>query len=279
MEKPNAESDFYRLPEFYDILHTPGTRSEVSGLLRLARRHQPGAVPREGARRPVWLEPFCGTGRYLRELAARGCRGIGVDAAKDMIEYGRAALKAVSVERRRVRLVCADVTRRVGGIADRSVDLAFCPINSIRHLPSDRAMLGHLKEVARVLRPGGVYAVGIGLSSYTAEFETEDVWEASRRGTKVRQVVQYIPPTAGEGPEARRERCISHLTVSSRTGSREIDFAYDLRSYDLGEWRALIERSAMEIAGVCDESGRPIEAAEPGYAVFLLRPRSRGRRR
>lgn len=274
MKHPNAESDFYRLPEFYDILHTPGTAAEVRGLERIARRHCPTAVLPRGRTpaAPTWLEPFCGTARYLRVLSRKGYRVIGIDASAPMIKYGLQRMPGPRADAAH-ELLCADVCDFSALVRPRSIDFAFCLINSARHLPSDRAMLAHLAQMARVLKRRARYALGLGLACYGAEVPTEDIWQARRGRTTVRQVVQYLPAEEGRQPTDRREQCISHLTVTSPSGSEEIDFAYDLRTYSLKEWTSLLRRSAMEIAGTVNEAGEVIEATEPGYAIFLLKPR------
>lgn len=268
-----ATHDFYASPAIYDILHTPGTAAEVDALLGLVRRTL-------GDRRRLRiLEPACGTGRYLRILAGRGHRVVGIDQEPAMVAYARARLARHG---RLASVHCASMEHFAGeaGIAPGSIDLAFNPINSIRHLHSDAAMLAHLAEVARVLRPGAaLYAVGVSITVYGIEDPSEDVWEGARGGCRVRQVVQYLPAPGGRGPGARLERVISHLTVrtSGRRGARSathhLDSAYTLRSYDLRQWEALIGRSAMAIEAVVDESGRDFTLAPPGYAVFIMRPK------
>lgn len=149
-----------------------------------------------------------------------------------------------------------------------SVDLAFVLINSIRHLSSDRAMLEHLRGIARVLRPGGIYAVGISLSAYGFEQESEDVWEARLGPSRVTQVVQYIPPTMG----SRRERVISHVSCATRSGRVVFEdvSTYWLRTYSMDQWRGLVDRAGMSVRGVVDQGGVETTPAEPGYAVWVL---------
>ncbi|MBK7403044.1 MAG: class I SAM-dependent methyltransferase [Phycisphaerales bacterium] len=82
----STRSGLYDDPEIYDILHAPGTRAEVDGLEAIEGRY----VDRSrcgGARR--WLEPACGSGRYIREAARRGIEAVGFDLSPGMIEYAR----------------------------------------------------------------------------------------------------------------------------------------------------------------------------------------------
>jgi SAM-dependent methyltransferase len=257
--------DFYATPAIYDILHTPGTAGEVDALLRLARRFLPN-------RRAslTFLEPACGTGRYLRVLASRGHRAIGFDREPVMVEYAAGRLARFGG---RARVFEADMREFASHLAESSVDLAFTPINSMRHLPTDSAILAHFGQIARVLKPGGFYAVGVSITAYGVEQPSEDMWEGTRGGCHVHQLVQYLPAAGGRGVAARAERVISHLTVTTPSATHHLDSTYALRSYDLGQWEALVGRSALSIAAVVDEDGRELRLAPPGYGVFVLKRR------
>lgn len=257
--------DWYDEPTVYDILHAPGTPEEVDGLERIESRFAgPGA--RRGGRR--WFEPACGSGRYLREAWRRGIGVAGIDLSPAMIGYARAWFdrRGGSAE-----LIAGDMT---GFTLKRRAGFAFCMINSLRHLMNDRQMLAHFACVARALRPGGVYAVGIEMCRYGRGFASEDIWEGRRGPCRVQQVVQYEPPER----RSRAERVISHLVVTTPGSRRHLDTAYTLRSYDEGQWARLLARSALREIGVCDPSGdeallAPDGGVVGGYAVRVLAPR------
>lgn len=257
--------DFYSIPAIYDVLHAPGTAGEVDAIIRLARRFHPPAAHRGAA----WLEPACGTARHLRLAAKRGFRAIGFDHERAMIDYARARLP------RSARLFVAPMERFVLPRGPRAA-LAFNLINSIRHLPSDAAMLRHLGAVRRALDPGGIYIVGIGLAAYGLEAETEDVWKGRRGACRVTQVVQYLPASGRRGRE-RDERVVSHLTVRAGRSVRDIDSTYTLFSYDLAQWRRVLARARFDVLAVADQDGHDTPPVEPGYALWVLRPRPRRR--
>lgn len=258
-------ADWYDFPGWYDILHAPGTAREVSGLERIERRF--GTAPG----RRVWFEPACGTGRYLRVAAGRGIRVIGLDRGERMIEYTRDTFA-----RRRLRgeFLIGDMT--CFRLRERCT-FAFCTINTIRHLASDRDMLAHLSCVRRALAPGGVYAVGIETSRYGLDFPSEDVWKGRRGSAQVVQAVQYLPPKRG----ARREHVISHLTITTPLRDEHLTSTYDLRSYSEGEWAALLKRARWRVLGVCDADGRnALRTARGsvvgGYGIYVLSPSDHG---
>ena len=257
----------YADPLVYDVLHAPGTREEAALVLKLMKRHAPRAEQ--------LLEPACGSGRLLIEMARRGVRACGFDLSPAMVRYCNARAERLGV----AESVHAFAARMESFEAPRgwkSFDGAFNLINTIRHVGGDRAMLAHLGAVSRVLAPGGVYIVGLSHSAYGLEQESEDVWVGSRDGLRVKQVVQFIPPTARRGPWARRERAVSHLTITPRKGEPEDrTSSYWLRTYSSAQWARLIRRAGWEIAAVADGAGKPVAPHEPGYFVYVMRPRTR----
>lgn len=257
--RPVSEHGFYDDASIYDILHAPGTADEVDGLTRIALRFAPGRADEQ-----VWLEPACGTGRYLRLAAARGRHVIGFDRSTAMLDYTRARLESQGIARKATLVAGNMESFDVGeGVAH----FAFNTINTIRHLDSDEALASHFACMRRALVPAGIYAVGLSLTSYAEETETEDVWVGVRGRCRVRQVVQYLPPEANE----RRERVISHISVTRPTGEEHRTSTYDLRSYDAKQWRHAIANANLTIESVVDESGRDMGRVTTGYAIHVLR--------
>lgn len=257
----HMRADWYDFPGWYDILHAPGTAREIDGLERIEQRFSSAKSKR------AWLEPACGSGRYLRVAAARGVRAIGFDRSEKMIDYARATFRK---KRLRAELFVGDMTRFT---ITRPATLAFCPINTIRHLPSNEALLAHLRCVRRALVPGGIYVVGIETCRYGLEFPSEDVWVGKRGRTTVRQTVQYLPPTR----RTRIERVISHLEIDTHAGSLCLDSTYDLRAYSARQWEDCLTRARWRVLGVCDADGHdalrgPRGAIVGGYGLHVLSP-------
>lgn len=254
--------------EIYDILHAPGTAKDVAGLARIERLYS--TAPKTAA----WLEPACGSARYLLAASKKGRRVIGFDLAQGMIDYALARFKAAGLSRR-ASLFVADMADFATHVKPGSVSLAFNLINSIRHLDSDAALAAHFRDIAASLHPGGVYAVGISLSLYGFEPPTEDVWQGRRGRTHVHQVIQFEPPTgpaAGKGRSkaARVERVFSHLTITRGKSASTADATYGLRCYDHDQWRTAIERSPLVELATTDERGTHLPPACPGYSLFIL---------
>ncbi|MBU6413119.1 MAG: class I SAM-dependent methyltransferase [Planctomycetes bacterium] len=265
-----GQARLYAMPLAYEVLHWKGTGKEVRGLARIARKFVGGKARPKG----VWMEPACGTGRYLRVAAQLGCatKGIGVDLADELMEFGRAAMKGG--EKQKVSLLKGDMTKLEKVVKPGSVDFSFNLINTIRHVKNDAAMVSHLKGVKRALKPGGVYVVGLSLSWYGVEVPTEDVWKGSEQGLKVLQTVQYLPATGGSTARSRMEQVLSHLQMTEGRGKDaktwDVDDRYELLSYNLQEWMRVVEKAGLRVLASVDEEGNEIPPAEPGYSIFVL---------
>ena len=111
----------------------------------------------------VVLELGCATGRHARRIAPLCRQVIGVDSAEAAIARARATAGACDD---RCRFVRADAAH-LGFLADGSIDKAMA-IDFIEHVP-DAALRSILREVRRVLRPGGLLAVFTPCASHYVE--------------------------------------------------------------------------------------------------------------
>ncbi len=252
---------FYDEPMLYDVLHRKGTAAEVRGLRRLGNRL--GLNPAG-----PWLEPACGSGRYVRAAVAQGIRIAAFDMSEAMVEYSRSRMDEGQAWM--YRLGVADMrTFDVASFAPSwRFELAFNPINTIRHLENDGDLMAHLGRVHGALRPGGVYVVGLSLSVYGFEQPSEDTWSGARGSLKVHQIVQYTPAHGGRD---RVEQVHNVLAVTRPSGTRIVPSAYGLRSYDRAQWDAVIARSPFSLWGCVNEAGEDMEPTSPGYALWVLR--------
>lgn len=103
-----------------------------------------GADPRGG----TCLEVGCGRGRMTGHLAQRFDRVIAVDVSPAMLARARAEVAAPNVD---FRLVSGS---RLDGVEDGVADAVVCYL-VLQHLPQRALVLSHLRELGRVLAPGG----------------------------------------------------------------------------------------------------------------------------
>jgi SAM-dependent methyltransferase len=95
------------------------------------------------------VEIGCGAGRQTRALASRAAAVRAVDISQEMLERAR----ALNPELSNVQWVHGDGSS-LSGIADTSTDVCFSHV-VFQHIPDPSVTLGYVREMGRVLRPGG----------------------------------------------------------------------------------------------------------------------------
>jgi SAM-dependent methyltransferase len=107
----------------------------------------PFAVP---AGRDLAVEIGPGLGRICRALRERFDRVVGIDVSAEMVEKARALVPDDGVE-----FVVGD-GQSLAPIADDSADLVLT-FTVFQHIPDAELIAGYVREVGRVLKPGGVF--------------------------------------------------------------------------------------------------------------------------
>lgn len=95
------------------------------------------------------VEIGCGVGRMTRPLAARGASARAIDVSERMIALAREHNPQLD----NVEWIVGDGTS-VAPIADASADACFSHV-VFQHIPDPEITLGYVREMGRVLRPGG----------------------------------------------------------------------------------------------------------------------------
>ena len=95
-------------------------------------------------------------------------------------------------------------------------DAAYCVVNTFRHLLTEQAARGHLKCIARSLRPGGTYVLGLHLLPLGGDNEDSQSWTQRRNETEVSVTARLL--------RTDRRRRIEHvqLCLMARSGSKEL---------------------------------------------------------
>lgn len=228
--------DWYDTPRYYDLIFDADTAHEADFLeAALERYGRPG-------RRRV-LEPACGSGRLVAELARRGYSVRGYDLSRPMLDYGRARLEAAGL---RARLEQGALETH----APRGrYELAHCLVSTFKYVRDEAGARAHLEQVARVLVPGGLYILGFHLTDYDAVAKQRERWTAREGETRVVCNIQSWPPE----PRRRRERIRSRLVV--REGRRELrnETEWWFRTYDAAQVRRLFRSvPALELVALHD---------------------------
>ena len=216
--------DWYDTPEWYDAVFDVETPVEGDFLEGL---HERWALP--GRARRV-LEPACGSGRLVVELARRGWSVTGFDRSEAMLEHARRRLAEEGLAARLELADMADFALR------GRFDLAHCLVSTFKYLLDERSARSHLRAVARALRPGGLYVLGFHLTEYASRSRSRERWVGRRRGRRVVSNLQIWPADRA----ARTEDVRVRLRVEG--GARELRYEtnWKFRTYDAREVRRLL---------------------------------------
>jgi ubiquinone/menaquinone biosynthesis C-methylase UbiE len=170
-------SDHYQDAALYDLEYDDRT-NDVRWYRKLATKHAgDGSI----------LELGAGTGRISVPLARDGHRVLALDRAPQMLARLRERLDDAGELAGSVEPVEGDMTELP--FDDASIAMVVSPFNALMHLYSWQALHACFREVARVLRPGGVFAFDV---------ELPDI-EWLRWDPKARHAVTpFTHPTTGE---------------------------------------------------------------------------------
>ncbi len=229
-------ASWYDYPQYYDLAFRSDTRDEAGFIEAACRRYCPFEARR-------LLEPACGTGRLVTEMAARGYEVTGFDLSRPALGYLRRRLAR--------RKLSAAVY--AGDMAefhiDEPVDAAFCTLNSFRHLLSEQAARRHLECVAASLRPGGIYILGFHVMPPDAADEDCERWTEQRGQTRVTVTFRVL----STDHRHRLEQIRVNMLVRSAGRVLRLRDEFPLRRYTAPQVRRLLAKvGAFELCGVYD---------------------------
>jgi len=262
---PNSSpirASWYDYPQHYDLAFRSETRPEADFIEAACRKYCPARARR-------LLEPACGTGRLVAELASRGYDLTGFDLSRPALRYLRRRLKRRGLRATLFEADMADFR------LDQPADAAFCTMNSFRHLLSEAAAQRHLECVAEALRPGGIYILGLHLMPPDADDYDCERWTERHGRTRVTVTLRVL-----ETDRRRRlERLRVSLLVRSHGRVLRLRDDFSLRRYTAPQFRRLLAKvPRFELADVYDfwyEIDQPLELNDRiADTVLVLRRRA-----
>ena len=251
----------YDYPQYWDLAFRSETRTEANFIEAACRKY---------GRPPVrhLLEPGCGGGRLVVELASRGYQVSGFDLSEEAVKYVRKRLRRRGLE---ADVFCADMRDFQ---VDRPVDAAFNTFNTFRHLTTEADARRHLELVASSVRAGGIFILGFHLLPPDADEEDEERWSARHGKTKVNTTLRVRSCDR----ERRIESLQFVLNVTTPSRKLRLESTFDYRIYRAHQAESLIRSvSEWELCDVYDfwyDIDEPLELNdEMGDTVFILRRR------
>lgn len=254
-----TEGNLYDYPRYYDLVFGSDWKAEFRFLTACFSKHSGAAVQRV-------FEPACGTGRLMFRLAKAGYEVSGLDLNSRAVEYCNARLKRHGLSGSAFIADMTDFRLR------RQVDAAFNTINSFRHLTTEAAAQKHLECIARSLRRGGLYLLGLHLTPTEVPPSEEESWSA-RRGNLVVNTRLW---TVARDTRRRQERFKMNYDVFTPTKTFRITDEITFRTYTLPQFRRLVSRvERLELVESYDFSysiDRPVLlGGDSEDVVFVLR--------
>jgi SAM-dependent methyltransferase len=255
----SLSKSWYDYPQYYDLGFRDDSPAEAHFFEQVFQRLIPFPVRRV-------LEPGCGTGRLVVEMAKRGYEMTGMDLNQKALAYGSSRLKRSKLQ---ATMIQGDMTRFSLPV---KYDAAFNPINTFRHLITEKQALDHLKCMALHLRPGAIYILGFHLLPPDGDLDCTERWTAKKGSTEIKFTLRVR--------EASRRTRIEHLRISMlvRQGDQTLRLRDDfpLRMYSAAQFKALLAKvPEFQLAGVYDfwyEIDEPqVLNNDLSDAVFLLR--------
>ncbi len=258
MAKSIIEACWYDYPQYYDLAFRSETRPEADFIEAACRKYCPFSARR-------LLEPACGTGRLVRELAGRGYRMSGFDLSGPSLDYLRRRLRARRLQATTFEADMADFQ------LPRPVDAAYNTFNSFRHLLTEETARRHLECVAASLRPGGIYILGLHLLPPDASEHCIERWRERHASTQVTATLRVLTTDRRRRLEAIR------ISLLVRSRSKEVRLRHDFqfRMYTAAQFRRLLAKvPSLQLRDVYDfwyEIDRPLKLDnEISDTVFIL---------
>jgi len=260
-KKKPIVGDWYDHPEYYDVSVSDETAQEAAFIAAACRKYCDFPVCR-------LLEPACGSGRLVVEMAARGYHVTGLDRNDKALDFLRKRLKRRKLQPEVLHADMTDFT------LPQPADAAFCLLNSFRHLLTEADAKRHLETVAQNLRLGGIYILGLHLVPPDADENSIERWRTSQGKTHVSTDLRV---TATD-----RRRRIESLQVSLlvRSGKKlwRLRGKFDLRLYTAPQIRKLL--ASVPAFQLCDVYDFWYDIDEPlkldnqiSDIVFILKKR------
>lgn len=236
MTLPTIEASLYDFPKYYDLVYGSDWKAEFDFLEQCFAKHVTGKVKR-------LFEPACGTGRLLVKLAAAGYQVSGLDLNPAAIEFCNERLAKAGFKPSTFVADMCDFT------LPKPVDAAFNTINSFRHLGTQKQAVDHLRCVARALRKGGIYVLGLHLTPTSVEPMQEESWAARRGNLAVLSRLWVLDCDTRK----RKESVGMSFDVYTPTKQFRIEDRVVFRTYSASQMKSLIaEVKELELVETYD---------------------------
>ncbi|MEO0474835.1 MAG: class I SAM-dependent methyltransferase [Planctomycetota bacterium] len=241
--------DWYETPVYYDIIYDVDTKKDATFLEQCYAKHASDVV--EGKPLTI-LEPACGSGRIMAELASRGHRVAGVDLSQGMLDFARKRFKNRGVRGKIVQapMQAFDLHRFATKAAPSpnpslkggGFDLAHILVSSFKYLQTEQSAADCLSCIADHLRVGGVLLLGIHLTDPDDNNRYLERWRAQRDKLDVICTVRTNPPNHKTRTEDLRSRLVVRDVKKPDAEPKRYESNWTFRTYSPAQLRSLLRK-------------------------------------
>lgn len=233
------QRDWYDTPLYYDIIFDAETPKEGAFLDAIHESYGLGGKSRQ------LLEPACGSGRLVSEMARRGWKVSGFDGNARMLDFAKERLKQQGLKAR----IWEDWMQSFELPKVQSFDLAHCLVSTFKYLLKEKDAVACLQRVAAALKPGAIFVLGVHLTDYSSEKEEHERWVAERDGIKVTCNTHTWPADRKKRLEDLRTR----LTIQDHGRRHVQETRWQFRTYSAAQMRTLLAKvPAFELMACYD---------------------------
>ena len=200
-----GNSAVYRYPRYYALGYRWNTDLECDFIEACLKAY--------GQTKPTrLLDIGCGTGRHMATLAKRGYRVTGVDIEPEMVAYVQEEAKRSA----------GRVSASVGDLRRLAVpgpfDLAYCFMDTFRFLLTNEEIAAHLRTVAGLLAPGGLYLTDFWVPRQWDLIGNEiHQWEQTEGDTTVRVFYLQHPESVDPIQQTFEDELVFEVHEGDRT--------------------------------------------------------------
>ncbi|TDU81129.1 methyltransferase family protein [Prosthecobacter fusiformis] len=260
---PTDHRDWYDTPLYYDIIFDADTPREATFLEMV------WTIFGDKSRTRRVLEPACGSGRLVIEMARRGWDVAGFDGNEKMLDFAKERLRKNDLKAR----LWPDWMQNFTLPKTAHYDLAHCLVSTFKYLQTEADAMACLQRVAAVLKPGGIFVLGLHLSQYAKGKEEHERWKATRNDIEVVCNTHTWPPNRKTRLEDLRTRL--KITHAGRTRIQETRWQF--RTYDARQLKALLRKVPEFTLQICYDftydldSPRKLDDSYPDIILVLKR--------
>lgn len=240
-----TDLDWYSTPLYYDIIFDADTKKEATFLEHVHALH---STLKPSANLAV-LEPACGSARLMLELAGRGWKTYGFDLSPEMIDFSKKRMTGLPAKLWVDRMESFQVPGR------KTFDMAHTLVSTFKYLLTEVQAEAHLHRVADVVKPGGIYALGVHLTDYDRTADEHERWVGERKGVKVVCNIHSWPADK----KTRLEKVRSRLTITQGKEKKTQETTWNFRTYNARQMKALLKKEPRFELVACYDFTHEIE--------------------